>query len=66
MSAVVTTGALSLIRWRGERDAVAHVGAALVPLLYLGLPFGAIIAIHEMWGREALLLLMLSVVVSVS
>lgn len=64
MSAVVTIGALSLIRWRGERDAVAHIGAALVPLLYLGLPFGAILAIREMWGREALLLLMLSVAVS--
>ncbi|MEQ1869876.1 MAG: phosphatidate cytidylyltransferase [Vicinamibacterales bacterium] len=64
MTAMVAIGAVSLVRWRGEREAAAHIGAAVLPLLYLGLPIGAMIAIREMWGREALLLLMVTVAVS--
>ena len=64
MTAMVAIGAVSLVRWHGERDAAAHIGAAVLPLLYLGLPIGAMIAIREMWGREALLLLMVTVAVS--
>ncbi len=44
-----------------------HVGlasASLFPMVYLGLPFGAVIAIHEADGREVVLLMILTVIVS--
>lgn len=64
MSAVVALGALALGRWTGGRDALSAAAAAAFPSLYLGLPIGAMIAIRETRGREALFLLMLTVVVS--
>ncbi len=64
MSALVALGALSLPRWTGGRDALAGTAASLFPSLYLGLPVGAMIAIRETRGREALFLLMLTVFVS--
>jgi phosphatidate cytidylyltransferase len=64
MSALVALGALTLIRWGGGGDALGLASASIFPALYLGLPIGAMIAIRETRGREALLLLMLTVVVS--
>ena len=64
MSALVALGALTLTRWRGGPDALGVAAASLFPSLYLGLPLGAMIAIRETRGREALFLLMLTVVVS--
>ena len=64
MSAFVALAALSLTTWRGERDGLGRVAAAVFPLLYLGLPIGALIAIREMRGPEGLFLLMLTVMVS--
>jgi phosphatidate cytidylyltransferase len=64
MSALVALGALSLGRWHGGPDAIAGVAASLFPSLYLGLPIGAMVAIRETRGRDALFLLMLTVVVS--
>jgi phosphatidate cytidylyltransferase len=64
MSALVALGAMTLPRWRGGPDALGHAAASLFPLLYLGLPIGALVAIRETRGREALFLLMLTVIVS--
>ena len=64
MSALVALGALSLARWNGGRDALGGTAAGLFPSLYLGLPVGAMVAIRETRGREALFLLMLTVFVS--
>jgi phosphatidate cytidylyltransferase len=64
MSAFVVLAALTLVRWRGGRDALGRIGAALCPMLYLGLPVGAIAALRWLRGREALFLLMLTVMVS--
>jgi phosphatidate cytidylyltransferase len=61
MSAMVTAGALSLVRWEGGRDALATVSAALLPVLYLGLPIGSIIAVREIRGASTLFLLMVTV-----
>jgi phosphatidate cytidylyltransferase len=63
MSALVALGALTLIRWGGG-NALGLASASIFPVLYLGLPIGAMVAIREARGREALLLLMLTVVVS--
>jgi phosphatidate cytidylyltransferase len=64
LSAFIVLGALSLPRWAGGRDALALAAASMLPLFYIGLPIGAMIAIRETHGREALALLMLTVVVS--
>ena len=64
MAAMVLVGALSLTRWRGGPGAVALASASLFPCFYLGLPFGAMIVIREVEGRQALFLLMATVAVS--
>jgi phosphatidate cytidylyltransferase len=64
MSSLVALGALTLTRWRGGPDALGVAAASLFPSLYLGLPLGAMVAIRERRGPEALFLLMLTVVVS--
>jgi phosphatidate cytidylyltransferase len=64
MSALVALGALTLTLWTGGRDALALASASLFPSLYLGLPLGAMVAIRETRGRDALFLLMLTVIAS--
>ena len=64
LSAAVALGALSLPRWRGGADALPQTAAACLPVLYIGLPIGALIAIREMQGPQGLFLLMLTVMVS--
>lgn len=64
MTAFVALCALTLTAWSGGRDALGLAAASLFPSLYLGLPLGAMIAVRETRGRDALFLLMLTVVVS--
>jgi phosphatidate cytidylyltransferase len=64
MSALVLLGAVTLGAWAGGRDAIALASASLFPSLYLGLPLGALVAIRETRGRDALFLLMLTVFAS--
>ena len=64
MSAFVVLAALTLPAWKGDRDALGRAAAAVFPMLYLGLPIGAMIALRALPGREALFLLMLTVMVS--
>src|SRR4029077_18328595 len=53
-----------LTTWRGDRDALGRASAAVFPMLYLGLPIGAMAALRALRGREALFLLLLTVIVS--
>lgn len=62
--ALVALGALALTAWNGGRDALGLASASLFPSLYLGLPIGAMVAIRETRGRDALFLLMLTVIAS--
>jgi len=64
ISVVIAVAALALPTWRGGRDALPRAGASLLPILYLGLPVGTLIAIREMHGARGLFLLMLTVMVS--
>jgi phosphatidate cytidylyltransferase len=64
MTSLVTVGAVALTTWSGGPDALASAASTLLPALYLGLPIGAMIAIRETRGREALFLLMLTVFTS--
>jgi phosphatidate cytidylyltransferase len=64
ISGLVALAAITLTSWKGQRDALGRATAAVFPMLYLGLPIGSMIAIRTMSGREALFLLMLTVMVS--
>ena len=64
MSALVALGAVTLTVWNGGRDALALASASLFPTFYLGLPLGAMVAIRETRGRDALFLLMLTIMAS--
>jgi phosphatidate cytidylyltransferase len=64
MAAFIGVMAVTLARWRGEGNVLGVASASLFPALYLGLPIGAMIALREQLGREALALLMLTIVVS--
>jgi len=56
--------AFEMASWRPGRDAVGSASAAVLPLLYLGLPLGSMVAIRELRGPQALFLMMLTVFVS--
>ena len=64
MSASVVLAAMTLLSWRGGRDALGRAAAALFPMLYLGLPIGALVSLRAVRGREALFLLMLTIMIS--
>ena len=64
ISALIALSALTLTAWNGGRDALGLASASLFPALYLGLPVGAMVAIRETRGRDALFLLMLTVFAS--
>src|SRR5207253_7598435 len=60
----IALSGMTMMRWRGDRNALASGAVALFPSLYLGLPIGAMVSIRQSRGREALLLLMLTIAVS--
>ncbi len=64
IAALLALGALSVGAARVGVDVLAGMLAGLFAPLYLGLPLGALVAVRELAGREALLLLLLTVVVS--
>jgi len=64
ISGFVALAATTLTSWNGQRDALGRAAAAVFPMLYLGLPIGSMIAIRTAAGREALFLLMVTVMVS--
>jgi len=64
MAGFVALGAITLTMWSGERDALNRAAASVFPMLYLGLPIGAMASLRALHGREALFLLMLTVMVS--
>jgi phosphatidate cytidylyltransferase len=63
-AALLGVGAIALRTWSGGADAIASVSAALLPVLYFGLPLGSMVAIRETRGREVLFLMMVTVVAS--
>jgi len=64
MCALVVLGAFVLVRWSGGPAALASIALSLFPALYLGLPIGAMTALREARGPQALFLLMLTIIVS--
>jgi phosphatidate cytidylyltransferase len=64
VAAVVGLGAL-IVGARAPAPGVLYdVTAALFPVVYLGLPLGTFVALHAMAGREGVLLLLVTIIVS--
>jgi phosphatidate cytidylyltransferase len=64
VAATISTCAVVLGSGRAGAAALTDVGASLFPTLYLGLAIGSLVAIRGLFGREALLLMMITIVVS--
>jgi phosphatidate cytidylyltransferase len=70
MTSFVVLGSLALVSSPGggdgriDRSSLGRAATAAFPMLYLGLPIGALVSLRERQGREALFLLMLAVMTS--
>jgi phosphatidate cytidylyltransferase len=64
MSAVIAFGALAVASGHPGPRVLHDTAASILPIAYIGLPLGAIAAVRAMAGREAVLLLMLTIVIS--
>ena len=64
LTALVTIGALAVGGGQPGPAVLRDTAAAVLPILYIGLPLGALAAVRALGGREALLLLMLTIVIS--
>jgi phosphatidate cytidylyltransferase len=64
MAVIVAAGAVAVGRGRTDPDTLSRVAATVLGPLYIGLPLGALIAVHWEHGREAALLLIVVVVAS--
>jgi phosphatidate cytidylyltransferase len=60
----VMIGSYEMLAWQPGIDGVGSAAAAVLPLVYLGIPLGAMVAIRELRGPQALFLMMITVVVS--
>ena len=64
MSAVIAFGALAVAGGSPGPRTVYESVASTFPVVYIGLPLGALAAVRAIAGREAVLLLMLTIVIS--
>jgi phosphatidate cytidylyltransferase len=64
MTALITVGALAVASGRPGPEILRNSAAALFPIVYIGLPLGALAAVRVSGGREAILLLMATIVIS--
>jgi phosphatidate cytidylyltransferase len=64
LASFLMLGGYEMVTWRPGIDAVASASAATLPLLYLGIPLGSMVAIREARGPQVLFLMMLTVFVS--
>ena len=64
LTALIVIGALAVGGGQPGPAVLRDTAAAVLPILYIGLPLGALAAVRALGGREALLLLMLTIVVS--
>jgi phosphatidate cytidylyltransferase len=64
MTAVIAIGALAVASGQPGPAILRDTAAALLPVLYIGMPLGALAAVRALGGREAVLLLMATIVIS--
>lgn len=64
LSATIVIGALAVAGGHPGPAVLRDTAASLLPLLYIGLPLGALAAVRVLGGREALMLLLGTIVIS--
>lgn len=64
MSALIAVGALAVAAGRPGPAVLRDSAASILPVVYIGLPLGAIAAVRAFAGREAVLLLIFTIIVS--
>jgi phosphatidate cytidylyltransferase len=64
MAGMVVVAALVLASGRIAAQALLDVAAGVLPLLYIGMAIGALVGVRALAGREALLALLLTVMIS--
>ena len=64
MASGLTIGTVSLAGARRGGQTLLDVGSSLFPVVYIGLPIGALVAVRESSGREAVMLLLATIMVS--
>lgn len=64
LAALLATGAVAVGEGRPDQDVLRQVGVMLLPVLYVGLPIGAMVAVHRDRGPLVLLLLIATTIVS--
>jgi phosphatidate cytidylyltransferase len=64
MTALITVGALAVASGRPGPETLRNSAAALFPIVYIGMPLGALAAVRVSGGREAILLMMATIVIS--
>jgi phosphatidate cytidylyltransferase len=64
MSTLIVVGALAVAGGSPGPAVLRDSAASILPVVYIGLPLGAIAAVRAFAGREAVLLLMLTIVIS--
>jgi phosphatidate cytidylyltransferase len=64
MSAVIAVGAIAVAGGAVNAAVLRGTAAAILPIAYIGLPLGALAAVRSFAGREAVLLLMGTIVIS--
>ncbi|HSC28307.1 MAG TPA: phosphatidate cytidylyltransferase [Vicinamibacterales bacterium] len=64
LSALIVVGALAVAAGQPGPTVLPAAGASLMAVMYLGLPLGALAAVRLVGGREAVLLLMATLVAS--
>jgi phosphatidate cytidylyltransferase len=64
MSAVIAIGALAVAGGTIDPAVLRGTAASILPIAYIGMPLGALAAVRAFAGREAVLLLMLTIVIS--
>ena len=64
LSALVIVGALAVGAGQPGPGVLLNVAAALLPILYVGVPLGALAAVRTTAGRESVLLLAIAIIVS--
>ena len=64
MASGLTIGIVNLVAPRRGSQMLLDVASSLFPILYLGLPIGALVAVRASAGREAVVLLLATIMVS--
>jgi len=64
LTALVVIGALAVASGQPGPAILRDTAASLLPLIYIGMPLGAMAAVRLIAGREAILLLIVTIVVS--